>query len=483
MARLVKRRIENSTAAILAAGACYILAGWALGFRPFDDTFITFRYARNIASGAGFVFNAGERVLGTTSPAWALFLAAASRLGAPIAGTAVAVSLAADVLTAWLIARLLRRFGASALVAGAGGIIFLSTFDALSLGRSGMETSVFTAAVFGAMAAAAYSRTALAGALAGLAALIRPEGLAVVPIVMAAAARPRDALIAAAAAAAVVLPWWDFATWYFGSPIPQSVMAKAAVSRAPQLAAFNWANVRLFLVAGQYGGDIFKRSYWSLAALRTLLVLVGTVAAIRTGRRAALLLAAFPIGVFAALAIANAFTWFPWYYAVFHAGFALLAAFGLQRALASKPSGARLVLAVSAILVIAQIGVALRLKLPADRNDVVRGYFEAAAAIDPSGQPRVAALEIGVVGWSAPQATIIDLEGLVTPSAVGRRQADIVRETLPDYLMWRTNNAAGLIEGLSRDGWLSAHYDRIFAMDYANPSERYETYRRRTFAP
>jgi hypothetical protein len=33
-----------------------------------DDFFITLRYAGNIASGKGWVFNAGERVLGTTSP-------------------------------------------------------------------------------------------------------------------------------------------------------------------------------------------------------------------------------------------------------------------------------------------------------------------------------------------------------------------------------------------------------------------------------
>ena len=45
-----------------------------------DDAYITFRYARNIASGVGFVYNAGDPVLGTTTPAYALLLAAVSRL-------------------------------------------------------------------------------------------------------------------------------------------------------------------------------------------------------------------------------------------------------------------------------------------------------------------------------------------------------------------------------------------------------------------
>src|SRR5262245_307227 len=40
-----------------------------------DDAPITFRYAENLASGRGFVCNAGERVLGTSAPLFALTLA------------------------------------------------------------------------------------------------------------------------------------------------------------------------------------------------------------------------------------------------------------------------------------------------------------------------------------------------------------------------------------------------------------------------
>src|SRR6185369_504182 len=41
-----------------------------------DDAFITYRYGRNIASGLGFVFNAGEHVQGTSSPLYTMWLAA-----------------------------------------------------------------------------------------------------------------------------------------------------------------------------------------------------------------------------------------------------------------------------------------------------------------------------------------------------------------------------------------------------------------------
>ncbi len=46
-----------------------------------DDAYITFRYARNLISGLGYVFNPGEHVLGTTTPLYTLYLALAGRLG------------------------------------------------------------------------------------------------------------------------------------------------------------------------------------------------------------------------------------------------------------------------------------------------------------------------------------------------------------------------------------------------------------------
>ena len=38
------------------------------GPRTIDNSFITFRYARNLLSGEGFVYNPGQRVMGTTTP-------------------------------------------------------------------------------------------------------------------------------------------------------------------------------------------------------------------------------------------------------------------------------------------------------------------------------------------------------------------------------------------------------------------------------
>src|SRR5712691_4850324 len=48
-----------------------------------EDALITLRYAENIAAGHGFVYNPGERVLGSTTPLYTLLLALAAWLHTP----------------------------------------------------------------------------------------------------------------------------------------------------------------------------------------------------------------------------------------------------------------------------------------------------------------------------------------------------------------------------------------------------------------
>src|SRR5262245_49276273 len=53
---------------LAAAGVLFVLQCWAFHDVRRDDAFITFRYAPNLATGNGLVFNPGERLMGSTSP-------------------------------------------------------------------------------------------------------------------------------------------------------------------------------------------------------------------------------------------------------------------------------------------------------------------------------------------------------------------------------------------------------------------------------
>ncbi|MBM4014210.1 MAG: hypothetical protein FJ293_04500, partial [Planctomycetes bacterium] len=81
-----------------------------------DDMMITLRYARNLAAGAGLVWNPGEQVEGITNLLWALLLAPLHWLLPPERAAAGAIALDAGLLLALLAAtaRLARRLGATA---------------------------------------------------------------------------------------------------------------------------------------------------------------------------------------------------------------------------------------------------------------------------------------------------------------------------------------------------------------------------------
>src|SRR5215210_2075718 len=98
-------------AATATALSMAVVVRLAYGPWPIDDAYITFRYARNLAAGMGFVYNPGEAVLGTTTPGYTLLLVPAAWLGLDLDRVSWAVGTVCDLLTAWLLYRLGRRAG------------------------------------------------------------------------------------------------------------------------------------------------------------------------------------------------------------------------------------------------------------------------------------------------------------------------------------------------------------------------------------
>lgn len=483
---------------VLAAVRC--AAALALGFHPFDDTFITFRYALNLARGQGFVYNAGERVLGTTTPLWALLLAGCRSLGAPIPAVAFGAAVIADAASALLLLRLLLRLGFPRRVALGAAVLFLALFDDLTIARSGMETSLFILLALAALAALAEERLALAGLAAGLACLTRPEGLVLLPVWLAAGlvrwrrpAARRDVLLGAVLLAITLGGWALFATLYFGSVVPQSIVAKAShVARDPSLAGFSRMNLALFLTLGQFGGGIFERTWLQLNFLLTLL---SALAALRLGLAAArerteaallrfLLPVLFPLGYVAGLAAGHAFTWFPWYYGPVYPFAAMLAMIGID-ALADglRPwlgEGARRLAPAGLLLLVGtQIAAAVLVKLPRDHDFVVAGYRRSAAAIPRRPGTRVAALEVGAVGWQVWPLPVTDLLGLVSPEAVGRLPEETLRSVLPDYFCLRTDDAGPLLERVAHQGWFAESYEKSVSVRDPWGAREFVVYRRR----
>lgn len=220
--------MKSDRMAAVAILAVYLLVGfllvWDLG--PVDDAFITFRYARHLATGEGLAFNPDERVEGYSSLSWTLLLALGGALGLelPDLSRVLGLVLGAGTLLLLLLgswARPRARLAAAALLAVwlPGAYHFLN----------GLETAL-TAFLVTALVAV---RRPLVHHLAGaLLVLTRPEGLLAVLLWALASwladrrSRPRHEMGVALTAAAVFLGQTAFRWLYHGDWMANSARAK-----------------------------------------------------------------------------------------------------------------------------------------------------------------------------------------------------------------------------------------------------------------
>jgi hypothetical protein len=331
-----------------------------------------------------------------------------------------------------------------------------------------METAVFSCFAVATLAALSSDLLPIAALVGSLAALTRPEGALLVGMLMIGVwwrrhESSRGVLITTLGFPILILGTWAiYALSSFGSLVPQSVAAKAALSQDPTLARFSWINLALFFLRGQYGEELYSRTYLQLTPVLTIMAGIATggmVADVRTGRRLALermaLLLVVPACYVAVLAFGHAFTFFPWYYGPLYPFFAVLAVIGVARV--SRKLGANLVLP-TAILVSAQVLAGLYVKLPNDVSYWVEGYRRVAAVVPRRQDVSVAAFEIGTVGWVAWPARVIDLAGLVTPQAVGAAPEVYLESVEPDYLVLRTDDADPFLTRVAATDWLGDNY-------------------------
>jgi hypothetical protein len=212
------------------------------GERMVDDSYITFRYAHNLVSGNGFVYNLNERVLGTTTPLYTLLMAGLSLILRTDNYPAIAlwVNGLADGLTCGLLVLLGQLATGRYSIGIATGLLYAIAPFSVTFAIGGMETSVCVLLLV--LAAVLYLRTSDWWALtAALAVLTRPDTLIFIgPIGLdymiqwlasfrTASATAKTAWLKPAAFfLGPLLLWVLFATLYFGSPIPHSIAAKTA---------------------------------------------------------------------------------------------------------------------------------------------------------------------------------------------------------------------------------------------------------------
>ncbi len=425
------RRGSSRARHVAALGAPALLAAtvrlWT-GPHPVDDAYITFRYARNLATGVGLVYNPGEWVLGTTTPLWAMLLGALYRLGlTDLPTTATVLSALFDGASAVLLAFLGLRLGLGAFGAAALGAAWAMNPLSVAFAVGGMETSLFVLCTLGVLTIATAGRFTTAAGLAALVTLVRPEGVLLAAIAVgwgwwSTRRLPVRPLLVAGAILAVIAV--ALVSWY-GSPLPQSMLAKRAAYRvgAP------WTNLLTFAFqAGLPGWSSFLAG--ALPAVATVAVAavgLGTLGVLgHAASRWLVSSRSLPWPPFAAFVLAYVGAYslaglrdvrlFPWYLVPVVPFYLLASGTGLT-SLGGRRAGwlvAGLVLwqlpAIDWRQPFLPTGFDLR------REALYRQVGQDLATQLPPGSV-VAAPEIGAVGYAS-RLRMLDTVGLVSPEAV-----------------------------------------------------------------
>ena len=205
-----------------------------------DDTFITLRYARNVARGDGFVFNEGVRLEGYTNFLWLILLSSAARIGLPLLPTARALSLLFSLALLWATFAVSRDMARrrdlegweEGLASALPPMLLAASPPYLAWSLSGTEIPLYALLLLAGFELLRRRRPLAAiFAAFGLLGLVRPEGLlfyALAGALLLARGEKRGAVIATGAAVLALLygPYLIWKWSYFGSLVPNTFYAK-----------------------------------------------------------------------------------------------------------------------------------------------------------------------------------------------------------------------------------------------------------------
>ena len=460
----------------------------------FDDAWIHFRYAQNLAHGKGFVYNEGERVLGSGGIAWEVILAVLARMTtsdtlpyavstlnyiALVACGALLYMILREMLLPWL------ALGISALLIAQGPLPISSI--------GGMETTLLCVGYFSTLLALLRERYVLAAFFAGVTVCLRVESLALLAATLLAALLYRRRASLAVLAAGVTLPLlahgWAWA--YFGSLVPNSTLAKSVVYVEPPHGALI-ACFRSLLDVFPFDHLVPNRSShpdlarWLGILVWLVLVEVGYLV-LRRRRRAASLVIIQVVGAFAFYTVANPYM-FDWYECTFVPLAMLFAVLGVC-AITGRIPGLRAAPSASAlvIVVIASFGSLRSTWSPfgpddprfsftrpnAQEHTRTYQYVNIARWLNERSTPtdRVCISEIGAFGYHY-RGRILDGIGLVSPEVLpyhplpegmrpsGRTGAippRVVRDFLPEFVV----SLDVFAEALFEEPWFNRRYRMI----------------------
>lgn len=448
-----------------------VMAAWG-----YDDPYITFRYAKNLLSGHGFVYNPGQRILSTTAPLYAILLAGLGLAWPNIAAVSNAVSASALVLSAGLLFRWSKTYSR-----GSAGLIaaLLLTISPSLLTTFGAETCLYVALIVAGFYAWDRSRPLWAATALAVATMIRPDGLiAAAALALCHLIRRRSVPWRAIVLFVGLVTTFYAGLWlYFGSPIPITFFVKQQQGQMAISQRFAPGFLRLIRMYAE------RPLYWLHGALAV--VGLGWVVARARHWLPLLLWSVLYFLAYVLMGVSR----YSWYYAPLVPAFVVLVAqgavaslrlllrLGLPRPLLVGTTGL-LIIGLLSPLLSGMLSLAWR---PDPRLELYREIGQWLEAHTPPAAS-VGTLEVGIMGYYAGRP-MIDFAGLVqpdvarrfTPTSTYQESAVWAIQTYrPDYVVLDRAAFSNLVDS----DWFQADYARV--RDFVNQEALWMTLYRRS---
>lgn len=399
---------------------------------PYDDAYITFRYAYNLAIGRGYVYNVGEHFLGTSAPLFGILL---GLFGAPSPSSIPILAVLLSILSLLALSLGVLRLGiqVSEPVIGFCAALLVASHP-LFPATFGGEMLTEAALVLWAVVLYQRKRTNIVAVLLALAVLIRPDAFIASSIVFVHWAYTGRKLPVGPLAlfAAMLLPF-ALASWvFYGSPLPGTLDAKTAQTTE------GWATFLDPLVNSSSAMPCLISPSQSLVSQTALCLTISSLIGLYClSRYRGLHLLLLCLIAHCIVMQVIGLPFYHWYYVPLDLALCLLAGSGV----------ASLIKTASPVPCLA--GVALVLSLPAAQlppylvqrtNPEYVDYKCLGTWLDGETAPgaSVGYCEIGILGFYS-HRRIIDALGLVNRGGSElvrqHRIAQVFRITRPDYII------------------------------------------------
>jgi len=431
-----------------------------------DDAYITYRYARNVATGKGLVYNEGERVLGTTTPLFAILIGLFSFLyNNPVFWGKLFSSLFLGIIGFEIIYILSRNRHPEQ--ASDIWLVFLTPIvllDPLLLsGGFGSETFLHISLIAGGFCFLRSEREIIPGILFGLSVLSRGDGIvaAAVFVGIRILYSHRIPWRTVLSIAIVVGLWTVFALLYYGSPIPETMEAK-------RLQAEVW-HIRFLDGIRYYGNRYFSQAPTIFVVV--FLAVLGGIALVRRRDELIGTMVIWGVAYLISYALLDVPYVYIWYYSVVSPVLVLLAIYGIRWGYGFRfMPGWWKPVAVGLIVIVAYSFIRCDVQfirwLPYPRHPVYREAGEWIRDTAPDSVS-VAAFEVGAIGYYS-ERRIVDLWGLVTKDVARKtlKEGDAawaIRRYRPDILIFQSERWGNEL-AIERAPWFSRAYefDRTF---------------------